>query len=50
MPQETDPNIFSERCRLSKNFTSQRGSLVSPLSRSIYEIGKASCGLARWGD
>ena len=35
--QETDPNYFSERLQEFKNFTNQRGSLVSPLVTSIYE-------------
>jgi ligand-binding sensor domain-containing protein/signal transduction histidine kinase len=35
--QETDPNYFSERLQAFENFTSQRGSLVSPLVTSIYE-------------
>jgi ligand-binding sensor domain-containing protein/signal transduction histidine kinase len=35
--QETDPNYFPERLQAFENFTSQRGSLVSPLVTSIYE-------------
>jgi ligand-binding sensor domain-containing protein len=35
--QETDANYFSERLQAFENFTSQRGSLVSPLVTSVYE-------------